>query len=115
MKSKKPKKQRKRKFTAKLHEKRKQLSAGLSKELRKELKRRSLPVRAKDFVKVLRGVKKGFKGKVSRIDRKKVIVFIEGLTRKKTDGTEIAIPVHPSNLLITDIDRSDERRIKRKK
>ena len=38
-------------------------------------------------------------------------MFLEKLTRKKSDGTERAIPFHASNLMIVDVDKSDARRL----
>ncbi|MFH1586922.1 MAG: 50S ribosomal protein L24 [Candidatus Diapherotrites archaeon] len=112
VKSKKPKKQRKAHYNAKLHVKRKQFSAHLSTELRKALGKRSLPVRTGDKVKVMRGKNKKFSGKILRLNRAKNQVFIEKLNRKKSDGTEILIPIRPSNLMLVELDRSDEKRMK---
>ncbi len=112
VKSKKPKKQRKAHYTAKLHVKRKQFSAHLSKELRKALGKRSLPVRTGDKVKVMRGKNKKFSAKIVRIGRAKNQVFLEKLNRKKSDGTEILIPLKPSNLMLVELDRTDEKRMK---
>ncbi|MCK4366895.1 MAG: 60S ribosomal protein L26, partial [Thermoplasmata archaeon] len=38
---------------------------------------------------------------------------IEGLTRKKADGTQIGKKIHPSNLIITKLDLSDPMRRER--
>jgi large subunit ribosomal protein L24 len=59
MKSKKPSKQRKAMYQAPLHRKHKLFSAHLSKELRKQWNKRSLPVRKGDEVKIMRGKFKG--------------------------------------------------------
>jgi large subunit ribosomal protein L24 len=109
--SKKPRKQRKALYTAPLHKRRKLLSAHLSKELREKYKRRSLPIRKGDEVKVLRGEFKGKVGKVSKVDLKKLKVYVEGITRKRTVGTEVQVPIHPSNLMIINPDLSDKRRL----
>ena len=106
-----PRKQRKRQFKAPLHRRQKMVAAHLSKELRKELKTRSLPVRKGDTVRIMRGKFRGVEGKVVRVDLKKIRVYVEGVTVKKADGTERLVPIHPSNLLIIDVDRSDERRL----
>ena len=45
----------------------------------------------------------------------KTQVFVEKLLRKKTDGTEILVPLQPSNLMITELGKADDRRIKTKK
>jgi len=109
--SKKPRKQRKALYTAPLHKRRKLLSAHLSKELREKYKRRSLPIRKGDEVKVLRGEFKGKVGKVSKVDLKKLKVYVEGITRKRTVGTEVQVSIHPSNLMIINPDLSDKRRL----
>lgn len=111
LKSKKPKKQRKALYAAPLHKRRKLLSAHLSKELREKYKRRSLPVRKGDEVKIMCGSFKGKVGKVSRVDLKKLKVYVEGITRKRTVGTEVQVPIHPSNLMIINPDLSDKRRL----
>jgi large subunit ribosomal protein L24 len=113
-KSKKPGKQRKKRFQAKKHEKQKFMSAHLSKELQKTTGKKSLGIRKEDKVKVMRGALKGKTGKVLRVNRDKEQIFIEKLIRKKSDGTEVLIPVHPSNVMITEL-KHDEKRVKKKK
>jgi len=110
--SKKPKKQRKYRYNAPLHVKRKFLSTNLSKELRKKYNRRSFPLRKGDEVEVMRGEFKKKKGDVNRIDLKETKVYIDGITRKKVDGSDISVPIHPSNLRITELDLKDEKRLK---
>ncbi len=111
-KSKKPRKQRKFLYQAPLHLRRKMLAAHLSKELREKYKTRSLPVRKGDEVEVMRGEYKGSKGKIIRVDTKKYKVYVEGITRKRTDGTERLVPIHPSNLKIINLNLEDKRRVK---
>jgi len=108
--SKKPRKQRKFLFMAPLHLRRKMLAAHLSKELQQKYKRRSLPVRKGDEVEVMRGEFKGRRGKVMRIDLKKYKVYIEGVTRRRTSGTEALVPFHPSKLKLTKLDLTDRWR-----
>lgn len=108
----KPSKQRKKHFQAPDHVRVKLFSATLSPELRKEYGVRSLPVRSGDTIRVMRGDFKGFEGKVSRVDRKKFRVYIEGLTREKVDGSTVFVPVHPSNLMITKLNLNDKWRRK---
>ena len=114
--SSKPGKQRKQHYTRELHILQKDFSMHLSKELRKSLDRRNLEARKEDTVKVMRGSEKfvGKQGKITSINRKKRQVFIEGITRKKIDGTEIQVPFKPSNLLLVTIDEKDDRRFKGK-
>lgn len=113
--SSKPKKQRKFFHEMPLHKRQKSLAAHLSKGLRKVLGRRSLQLRKGDKVRVMRGEHNDFEGKVIRADYKKQRVFLEKLVRKKSDGTEKPVPLHASNLMITEIDRSDARRLSKEK
>ncbi len=115
-KSSKPKVQRKWHHTKPLHTARKEFSGHLSKELRKELGRRSLEIRKGDTVKVMRGSEKynGKSGKVTGFKTPKKQVLIEGIMRKKVSGKEIPVPFRASNLLITAIEDKDQRRFKGK-
>lgn len=88
------------------------LASHLSKELREKYKRRSLPVRKGDEVLIMRGKFKGRTGKISRVDLKKYRVYIEGITRKRTVGTDVQVSIHPSNLQITNLYLGDKRRVK---
>ena len=101
-----PRKQRKARYEAPLHERRHYMSVHLGKELKAKLstKRRSVPVVKGDRVKVLRGKRKGFTGKVSRVDLSSCMVYLEGAVKAKARGTEVPIPVQPSNLLLLDGD-----------
>lgn len=109
--SKQPRKQRKYRKNAPLHIRHKLVSVHLSKELQKKYKRRSFPVRKGDEVEIMRGNYKKKTGKVSRVDLKKMKVYIEGITRKKVAGTEVQVPFHPSNLRIISL-FEDKKRLK---
>ena len=108
--SSKPSKQRKLLFQAPDHIRYKHFAAPLSPELRKTYGIRRLPVRRGDTVRVMRGDYKGFEGKISRVDRKKYRIYIEGLTREKVDGTAVFVPVHPSKVMITKLNLEDKWR-----
>lgn len=111
-KSAKPRKQRKFLYTAPLHLRRKFLSTHLSKELREKYKRRALPLRKGDEVQVMRGKFKGKTGKVARVNYKKYRVYVEGITRKRTVGTEAQVSLHPSKLKIINLNLDDKMRQK---
>jgi len=111
-KSKKPSKQRKAIFEAPLHKRHKLMSAPLSPELRKTYNRRSFPVRKGDTVLIMRGDFAGVEGKVLDVDLKNMRITVEGATRKKADGSTIYVPIHPSKVMITKLDLSDEERRK---
>ena len=110
--SKQPRKQRKALYNAPAHARGKHLSATLSKDLREEIGKRSLPVRSGDKVRVLRGDFKGHEGEVLEVDYGSYKVTIEEVTLSKPDGTAVFLPVDPSNLMIIDADTKDDRRIK---
>ena len=105
-----PKKQRKFLYNAPMHIRHKFVSAPLSRELRDKFGIRSMPIRAGDKVMVRKGSFKGKTGKVSEVDLKRLFVKIEGITRKKADGTEIPVKFRPWNLVITDLNLKDNRR-----
>jgi len=106
-----PKKQRKYIYNAPLHIKRSFLSANLSKELREKYNKRSFPLRKEDEVEIMRGEFKKKKGKINKISVKKIKVYINGITRKKVDGSDISIPIHPSNLKILELNLTDKKRL----
>ena len=112
--SKQPRKQRKALYNAPAHARGKHLSATLSKDLRADLGKRTLPIRSGDKVRVLRGDFKGHEGEVLEVDYGSYKVTIEEVTLSKPDGTAVFLPVDPSNLVIIDADLKDNRRIKNK-
>jgi len=106
----KPKVQRKAFYNAPLHLRHKLASAHLSKELRDKLGIRSLPVIVGDKVMIMKGEHKGKTGKVAEVDLKGLWVKVEGITRKKADGTEVLVKFRPWNLLILDLNLKDKWR-----
>jgi large subunit ribosomal protein L24 len=110
--SKQPRKQRKARYEAPLHRRQKWLAAHLSKELREKLKtkRRNVPVREGDRVKIVRGGHSGKSGKVTRVDVRYAKVYVEGIVRKKGKGGEALVPIDPSKLLIIEAGFSDKMR-----
>ncbi len=93
-----------------LHRKHKQLSAHLSKELRTQIKRRSLPVRKGDTVVILRGENKKKEDKIFKVDLKRGKVYLEALKGRKVSGEETRIPFNPSNLLLKELAAEDKER-----
>jgi large subunit ribosomal protein L24 len=109
--SKQPRKQRKYRYNAPLHTKRNFLSIHLSKELRTKYKKRSIPVRKGDTIKVLRGQFRKKTGKISKVDYNSIKVYIEGIEVIKKDGNKVQYPISPSNLMITTLKLDDKKRI----
>jgi len=85
-------------------------SAHLSPELKKTHGINALPVRKGDTVKIMRGERKGFEGKIEGVDRTKYRISIEGVTREKVDGTAAPVPIHPSKVMITNLNLDDKWR-----
>ena len=111
-KSKQPSKQRKYRYNAPLHVKQKFVSTHLSKDLRKKYKKRNVNLRKGDSVKVMRGQFKNKFGKVDEVDVKKTSVYVDGIEIVKRDGTKSRYPIHPSNLIITEVNLEDKMRNK---
>ena len=108
--SKRPNKQRKFIANAPLHVQHSFLGAHLSPELRKKYTQRSMALRKGDKVKILVGQYKKKTGKVNKILLKNQKVYIEGIEITKKDGSKAFVPVHPSNLMITELDLADKYR-----
>ena len=113
--SKNPKKQRKYFYQAPLHLRSAFLHVNLSKELRQRYGIRNIRVVVGDKVKVLRGTYKDAVGKIIKVDLKNVKVLIDSIKVKKADGSEVHVPIHPSNLQIIDLNLKDQKRIQKLK
>lgn len=107
-----PRKQRKRLFNLPLHLRWRLLTAPLSEDLRKDLGIKRLYIRSGDVVRVVRGDWKGHEGKVVNVDLKRGRIYIEGVTIKKADGTDVYYPIHPSKVIIVKLGEVDEVRRK---
>ncbi|MFH0861644.1 MAG: 50S ribosomal protein L24 [Candidatus Altiarchaeota archaeon] len=105
-----PRKQRKWLANAPLHSRHKLMSATFSKELKEKYKRGSFPVRKGDTVKIMRGSFKGHSGEIMSVDMKKYKIYVNGVTAKKSDGTEVERPMHPSNVMLTAVHEEDKKR-----
>lgn len=73
---------------------------------------RNIPVRKGDIVKVLRGQFKKKSGKITKIFLKKTKVNVEGMDLIKKDGSKVPYLIHPSNLMITELNLEDKKRQK---
>lgn len=85
-------------------------SARLSADLSKEHNARSMQVREGDTVIVMRGTFKDIEGKVTRIDRGKDSIYIEGVAREKANGNSFFMPIRPSKVVITKLNLEDKWR-----
>lgn len=110
MKITKPRTQRRRMYQAPAHMRHRFFSAPLSPDLKKKHYANAIPVKTGDTVRVMRGDRKGFEGKIIRVSRKKNRIFVEGVTRAKVDGTSVPIPIHPSKVMVVTLDLDDKWR-----
>ena len=110
--SKQPRKQRKYRYNAPLHKRQKLMSAHLAKDMRQQYKRRAMPLRKGDEVKVTTGEFKGRYGKVESIDLANLKVKVENIKKKKVSGEEVMVSLEPSNLMITKMYLDDKKRFK---
>lgn len=110
--SKQPRKQRKARFNAPSHVKRKMMASHLSNELIKEYDIRSTTVVKGDLVKIVRGDKDtlGKEALVTDIFTKNMRIGLEGINIKKADGTELVKKIDPSNVIIVKLNLSDPKR-----
>jgi len=106
-----PRKQRKFRYSAPLHMRKKMVSVHLSRELRAKLstKKRNAPVHKGDKVKVVRGENKGRTGKVMEVDLSALKVYVEGIARRNARGVEKLAPIDPSNLLLLEGEFAKDR------
>lgn len=99
-----PRKQRKFRYNAPLHLRKKMVAVHVGKELAAKLstKRRSVPARKGDKVLVMRGEHKGHTGKILKVSLSDLKVYVEGVSQRNAKGVEQLKPVDPSNLLIVE-------------
>lgn len=104
-------KNRKRRFQAPSHVRRKLMSSPLSKELLQKYGVRTMPIRKDDEVQVVRGHFKGQQvGKVVQVYRKKFVIHIERIQRDKANGATAHVGIDPSNVVIVKLKMNKDRR-----
>ena len=132
--SKKAGKQRQAQTDAPIHVRRMRIRARLVTEDPDLAMIRTVTVRVGDEVEVLRGDfgfpnsvkadsrgkrlgqsrgRAGVKSSIVGVDTKSGYVLVEGVTANTADGKEQALPIHPSNLIVTKLYDGDPLRIKR--
>jgi len=116
-KTKSPGKQRFRLYNPQTHKTSRLFNVKLISDLVEEHGVTRLPLRKDDHVMVTKGEFADIEGKVTKIDRKKVQVFIDGAKIEKKGGGEFDLPVHPSKLMITKLteDKYREKIIERRR
>ena len=134
MSSKKSGKQRMAQSKAPIHVRRKRMRARLITDDPNMKDIRSVTVRVGDEVEVTRGDfshpnsvkpdsrgkrlgqargRAGVKAKVANVDTGNGFIFVDGLTQSTADGKEEAIPISPSNVIVTKLYEGDPLRIRR--
>ncbi|BGP16587.1 hypothetical protein JCM10213v2_004589 [Rhodosporidiobolus nylandii] len=96
-------------FGAPSSERRKIMSAPLSKELREKYNKRSIPIRKDDEVKIVRGTYKGREGKITQVSRKAWAIQVDRVEREKGSGAAVPIKIHPSKVVVTALKLDKDR------
>jgi large subunit ribosomal protein L24 len=112
--SKQPRKQRKYWHNAPAHIRGDFLNAHLSKELAKKHGIKRMRIRVGDKVKIMRGKFRGRENKVEAVDLKKSKVLVSSIEVSKKDGSKSRPFIHASNLLITELNMDDKKRMEKK-
>ncbi|MGC8537568.1 MAG: 50S ribosomal protein L24 [Candidatus Micrarchaeia archaeon] len=112
IKSSKPRKQRRFRFNAPLHELQHFSHSHVDKSLAKKLgiTKRAVQVSKGDTIKIMSGKNKGKMGKVLRVDMRKGFLFIDSMKKKNARGKEFDVPIRINNVYITDLNLSDKVR-----
>ena len=84
------------------------LSVNLAKNLRGKYKTRNIEARKGDSVKIMKGKYKGKTAKINIIKTKSMQIYLDGIQKKKQDGSMVNIPFRASNLQITEIYLDDK-------
>ena len=114
--SKQPRKQRKARYNAPSHKRRKMMASHLcgdsGNDLIKEYNVRSMTVIKGDLVRVVRGDKEmvGKEALVTDIFTRNMRIGLEGINISKADGSEIVRKIDPSNVIIVKLNLSDPKR-----
>ena len=132
--SSKPGKQRLEQRDASMHIRRKRMRARLISDDPELQNIRRVTVRVGDEVEVIRGDfghpnsaksdtrgkrlgqsrgRTGVSGKIAMVDSTSGMIFIDGVTSTTSDGKEEAVPIHPSNVIVTKLFEGDTLRLKR--
>jgi large subunit ribosomal protein L24 len=105
--SKQPRRQRKAFYTADGAERRRRMTVPLSRDLRGRFKRRHVPVRKGDTVRVLSGSYLGREERVAKVSRRHYSVTLDNITVKTGDQKLKPLPIQLSHLVITRLNLSD--------
>ena len=107
-----PRKQRKARYFAPIHKRKKLMHVHIAKELRSKLgiKRRAILVRKGDKIRVRKGKFKKKTGIVLEADYKNLVIYAEGVNVKNARSMEKLVPLMPCNVEIIDGDFASKDR-----
>ena len=107
-----PRKQRRTAFNASSFDRHRQLTVALSRDLRSRYKRRALPLRKGDTVRIISGSFKGREERVSKVDMRSLRVTLDNVTIKKVDQKLKPLPIRSNHLILTRLNLADPWRRK---
>jgi large subunit ribosomal protein L24 len=102
-----PRRQRKAVYEASTFERRVLMTVPLSREYRRRFRRRSVPVRKGDTVRVMSGSFVGREERVAKIDRRGYTVTLDNVTLKTGEAKLKPLPIRTSHLVITKLNLAD--------
>ena len=95
---------------AHLYIKKKLMNTALNKDLRLQMKRRSMGIRKGDQVQIIKGKFKNLQGIVTSIDLKNMRVYVDNAVVKKRSGGQVQVPLATAKLRITKLVATDKNR-----
>ena len=102
-----PRRQRRALFTAPTSERRRRMTVPLSRELRRRFRRRNVPIRKGDTVRVLSGSFAGREERVARVSRRDLAVTLDNVTLKTAEEKLKPLALRTSHLVITRLNLAD--------
>jgi ribosomal protein uL24 len=102
-----PRRQRRALYTAPTSERRRRMTVPLSRELRRRFRRRNVPVRKGDTVRVLSGSYAGREERVAKISRRDYSVTLDNVTLKTAEEKLKPLGLRPGHLVITRLNLAD--------
>ena len=102
-----PRRQRRAFFEAPTSERRRRMAVPLSRELRRRFRRRNVPVRKGDTVRVLSGSFAGREERVARVSRRDYSVTLDNVTLKTAEEKLKPLALRMSHLVITRLNLAD--------
>ncbi|XP_022743500.1 60S ribosomal protein L26-1-like, partial [Durio zibethinus] len=91
-------------------ERKNEMGAPLSSDLRSKYNFRSMQVRKDDEVQVVRGTYKGPEGKVVEVYRRKWVINVERISREKVNGSTVNVGINPWKVVITKLRLDKDRK-----